>query len=233
MTQTVDRRAPRIIQLCESHTCEDQLWEDAYLRFESPEDEIQKFLRRFRTVGIDRWRQDLYMVELFCGRGNGLVALERLGFRSLEGIDLSRHLLEQYHGDATLYVCDCRQLPFENESRDVVVVQGGLHHLPDLHSDLRRTVDEVHRILRSGGRFIVVEPWRTIFLDFVHRCAFSPLRKFSPKLDAFATMVDRERMTYERWLRHPAEIRRMLNDRFLVEVDHTTWGKLLFVGVKK
>ena len=75
-------------------------WEAAYLRFETPEQEIQKFMKRLRKLGADDWPRDCEIVELFCGRGNGLHALERMGFRRLEGVDLSPRLLAQYRGKA-------------------------------------------------------------------------------------------------------------------------------------
>ena len=53
-------------------------WEAAYLRFETPEQEIQKFLKRLRKLGAGEWPSGAKIVELFCGRGNGLHALERL-----------------------------------------------------------------------------------------------------------------------------------------------------------
>src|SRR5580700_4855758 len=73
-------------------------WEAAYLRFETPEQEIQKFVSRLRKLGADQWPRDAEIVELFCGRGNGLNALERLGFTRLEGVDLSPRLIAEYRG---------------------------------------------------------------------------------------------------------------------------------------
>src|SRR5437667_10917005 len=142
-------------------------WEAAYVAFEPPEQEIQKFSRRLLELGAARWRRDAKIVELFCGRGNGLHALRRLGFDRIVGSDLSPSLLTQYHGPAPCAVCDCRQLPFPNESKDIVIVQGGLHHLLRLPDDLDRTFAEIHRILRKTGQLVVVEPWLTPFLSFV------------------------------------------------------------------
>src|SRR6267143_1244854 len=111
-------------------------WEAAYLRFESPEEEIRKFIRRLTRLGAPQWRRDAEIVELFCGRGNGLIALQRLGFTRLEGVDLSPRLLAQFKGSAKCTVADCRRLPFADRSKVVLIVQGGLHHLPSL-PDLR------------------------------------------------------------------------------------------------
>ncbi len=60
-------------------------WEEAYLQFETPEDEIRKFTGRLRRLGVSAWPKDTQVIELFCGRGNGLRAWEKLGFRNLEG----------------------------------------------------------------------------------------------------------------------------------------------------
>src|SRR5258708_30880750 len=143
-------------------------WEAAYLRFESPEEEIQQFDARLNRLGAPQWPRDAEIVELFCGGGNGLVALERLGLTRLEGVDLSPRLLAQFKGSAKCTVADCRQLPFADRSKDVLIVQGGLHHLPALPDDLDRTFSEMQRVLRTSGRVMFVEPWRTPLLTFVH-----------------------------------------------------------------
>ncbi len=111
-------------------------WESAYLRFETPEQEIQKFISRLNRLGAPHWPRDAEIVELFCGRGSGLIALDRLGFTRVEGVDLSPRLVAQYRGPAKCIVADCRQLPFVERSKDVLIVQGGLHHLPTLPNDL-------------------------------------------------------------------------------------------------
>jgi hypothetical protein len=75
--------------------CPLSAWEAAYLSFETPEEEIRKFIRRLRRLGAERLPRQAEVLELFCGRGNGLRALERLGFNRLEGVDLSISLLSQ------------------------------------------------------------------------------------------------------------------------------------------
>jgi len=208
-------------------------WEEAYLRFETREQEVRKFARRFARLGAQGWPRDAQVVELFCGRGGALVALERLGFTRLEGIDRSAALLSHYRGAATCHVADCRALPLATASRDVAVVQGGLHHLEDV-PDLERALDEMQRILRPGGRAVVVEPWLTPFLELVHTaCRLRPLRRLAPKLDAFAAMTENELETYMRWLGRPEEILAAFERRFAVELRRIGWGKLFFVGRRR
>ncbi|QDT92400.1 class I SAM-dependent methyltransferase [Gimesia algae] len=213
--------------------CCDEIWEAAYRRFETPRQELNKFLKRLQRMGVDEWEKNLKVVELFCGQGTGLHALDRLGFHSLAGVDLSPHLLKQYQGTAQLYVADCRDLKFEDSSRDVLIVQGGLHHLPVLPDDLKKTLQEMHRVLCPGGRVVIVEPWQTLFLKFVHTVSEIRLfRKLWAKLDAFAIMTEQEITTYEQWLSQPTEILALLNQYFQPEQQIVAYGKLMYVGRK-
>ena len=206
-------------------------WEAAYLRFETREEELQKFLRRLRKLGAVAWPRDAQVVEIFCGRGNGLHALQDLGFTQVEGVDYSAALVSNYSGPARCVVADCRQLPFSDASRDIVIVQGGLHHLPELPADLEKVVSEVRRVLRPGGRFMVVEPWRTPFLRFVHWVgSFRVARRAWDKLDALETMTELEWVTYDQWLRQPEMVLRCLEENFATERKFIGWGKLMWVG---
>ena len=206
-------------------------WEAAYVRFETPEEEVTKFLKRLQFLGVTRLPRDSRVVELFCGRGNGLHALTRLGFTNLEGVDLSPRLVALYSGPAKCCVADCRRLPFGDESKDVLVVQGGLHHLPSLPQSLEETLREMHRVLRKTGRLVIVEPWRTPFLRFVHPVSEIPiLRRFSVKLDAFATMTHYERDSYQRWLNNADSVLSLTHSYFSPVHESFAWGKWRFVG---
>jgi SAM-dependent methyltransferase len=206
-------------------------WEAAYVRFETPEQEIHKFVSRLRKLGAPQWPRDAEIVELFCGRGNGLNALERLGFTHVEGADLSPRLIAQYRGSAKCFIADCRQLPFADRSKDVLIVQGGLHHLPGLPEDLEKTFSEMQRVLRKDGRVVFVEPWLTPFLRFVHAVSENPLaRRLSNKMDALATMIQFERRTYEQWLALPDLIRKLARTYFTPVHESFEWGKWNFVG---
>ncbi|MBI1899577.1 MAG: class I SAM-dependent methyltransferase [Planctomycetia bacterium] len=208
-------------------------WEAAYRRFETPAQEQAKFLRRLKSLGAHRFNRGLAVLELFCGRGNGLVAWERLGFTNVSGLDISAELLSEYRGPARTVVGDARRLPFRDGSFDVVAVQGGLHHL-QLMDDLSLTAGEMWRVLRPGGKLLVVEPWRTPFLDFVHAaCERSWLRAIWPKLDALATMIDHERETYEDWLGRPQAILDVLRSIVVPQVLRVARGKMMLLGVRR
>jgi SAM-dependent methyltransferase len=209
-------------------------WEAAYARFETPEQEIHKFISRLTEAGAQAWPKGSAVAELFCGRGNGLHALQRLGFSRVTGVDLSARLVAQYTGAAQCIVGDCRSLPFTSHCKDIVIVQGGLHHLPTLPRDLELTFSEIRRVLSKDGRVLFVEPWSTPFLKFVHAVCENPLsRKFSPKLDALATMIHHERRTYEQWLTQPQLILSVGAKHFAPVRQSFRWGKWHFLGTPR
>jgi len=209
-------------------------WESAYERFETPRQEIEKFTGRLRRMGSAQWPRNAEIVELFCGRGNGLHALNGLGFTRLEGVDLSPRLVARYSGSAKCYVGDCRNLPFADASKDVLIVQGGLHHLPELPADLDLTLAEVRRVLRPDGLFLAIEPWLTTFLSVVHAVTENRLaRRVSNKLDALAIMIEHERETYEQWLHQPDLVLSVFARYFHAVRCEFHFGKLMFLGRPK
>ena len=58
--------------------------------------------KKLITVGAQRWPRNADILEVCCGRGNGLKALATLGFTRVSGVDLSETLLEGYDGPARL-----------------------------------------------------------------------------------------------------------------------------------
>ena len=213
--------------------CCDSVWEENYARFETPEQEIRKFTRRFRQVGAGKWSSDSRILDLFCGRGNALKALERMGFHRLEGVDLSERLLAQYSGPARLYVGDAADLKLDDGCVDIVVVQGGLHHLPTLESDLEKVLSEIHRVLKTDGRFVLIEPWETLFLKVIHSmCERPTLRRTWGKLEALAAMIEQEKQSYFHWLSRPDFVLTTLSKFFVPQLRTISWGKLQFVGRK-
>ena len=210
------------------------LWKSAYGRFETPEEEIRKFIRRLLNIGARDWDREATIVELFCGHGNGLHALSRLGFTHLEGIDQSAVLLAEYTGPAKCYVADCRNLPLQDQSRDIAVIHGGLHHLSKLPEDLEVVLSEVNRVLKKEGQLVVVEPWLTPFLLLTHCvCRVSFIQRLSKKIGALATMIELEHPIYDRWLEQPEEILALFNRFFEAKKCKTAWGKLIFAGTAR
>jgi SAM-dependent methyltransferase len=79
------------------------------------------------------------------------------GAGSITGIDISetgvQQAIKDYGHLAKFYAGDAHNVPFADNSFDVVVGRSILHHL-----DFERALREITRILRPGGRAIFVEP---------------------------------------------------------------------------
>ena len=205
-------------------------WELAYQQFETPEQERHKFVRRLRSLGVHRWNRAWRVLEVFSGRGNGLIAWHRLGFPHVCGVDLSPALVERADLRRSCIIGDACRLPIRSASRDVAVVQGGLHHLPR-HEDVRAALEEMRRVLRPDGRVIIIEPWLTPYLHLVHFVTEQPLaRRLSNTLDAFAAMTDEERPTYEAWLARSKPILQAVHAEFEPITTRMRWGKLMVLG---
>ncbi len=206
-------------------------WEEAYLRFETSREEQRKFIGRLRAAGAQTWDRDAVILDLFSGRGGAAQALRRMGFRHVVSIDLSPTLLRAREEPSEAFVADCRQLPIASRSIDAATVHGGLHHLPRIPQDLLATLGEVARVLKPGGVFVAVEPWRTPFLDAVHWICRLPLaRTASSKVDALATMIELERQTYAAWLTSDREILAAFDRHFIPLRIRIRAGKLHYVG---
>lgn len=99
-------------------------------------------------------------VEVACGPGTYLTALQGVAAHVI-GVDISRRALRRggpFEG-ISLVQGDALRLPLGDGVVDLLVMVDALEHLP-----LQRTLDEVRRVLRGEGTFIVIgytenNPW--------------------------------------------------------------------------
>ena len=108
-----------------------------------------------------------YARSLEIGAGTGYFSLNLLAAGVVEHAtctDISPGMLETLEAnarelglDVETVACDAAELPFEDESFDLVLGHAVLHHLPSLE----RAFAEFHRVLRPGGTlFFAGEPSR-------------------------------------------------------------------------
>lgn len=120
-----------------------------------PNEDLICFMARF--FGRED-KKNLKVLEVGCGSGANLWMLAKEGFATY-GMDGSaaalaiakRHLNEKWHVDATLVEGTFEEMPFEDESFDVVIDVVSLQHA-DL-AMAHRSLGEVRRILKMGGYF--------------------------------------------------------------------------------
>lgn len=99
-------------------------------------------------------------LELGIGTGVVAVALRQRG-RDVVGVDLSEPMLRRAHErvGSRVALADAQRLPFRDESVDDAYACWLLH----LVSDVAAVLAEVHRVLRPGGRLVVVTSRPTEF----------------------------------------------------------------------
>jgi demethylmenaquinone methyltransferase / 2-methoxy-6-polyprenyl-1,4-benzoquinol methylase len=139
------------------------------------------------SLGIDRgWRRELVraahlspssrVLDLAAGTGDVAFAVANLG-RPAEVVatDFVPEMLAIAERKAaenppavpvSFSLADAQELPFDDDSFDVVTVAFGVRNFPDRERNFR----EVLRVLKSGGRYIILEfsrptfaPWRGVY----------------------------------------------------------------------
>src|SRR5437667_3523740 len=113
--------------------------------------ELEPYLPAFAKFSEGAGRD---VLEVGVGMGADHLEWAKSSPRSLTGVDLTsrgivftRRRLQLYDLASDLHVADAEQLPFADNSFDLVYSWGVLHH----SSSPPRAVAEILRVLRSGG----------------------------------------------------------------------------------
>lgn len=124
-------------------------------------------LPMFQELGLDVKDKDV--LEIGCGNGYGGYLLNQLEPKSYIGLDVMEEQIEIARNNYSQFefiVQDAVDLSqFADASKDVVVVFGVLHHIPEW----RKVIDEIRRVLKPNGSLFLEEP-RGVdirFFDFI------------------------------------------------------------------
>jgi len=100
----------------------------------------------------------LRVLEIGCGMGTDGAQFAK-GGAIYTGIDLTEAAIELARRNfasaglrGEFHVADAERLDFPDESFDIVYSHGVLHHTPDIQA----AINEVHRVLKPGGRAVVM-----------------------------------------------------------------------------
>ena len=131
------------------------------------------------SLGIDRvwrrralrWIDGPQVLDVACGTGDFAIAIAQKRHCGVIGVDISEGMLaemrrkvlaEHLDREVTCEVGDCAALRFRNGTFENVTVAFGVRNFEDREACLR----EILRVLRPGGRFVMLElgvpGWRPI-----------------------------------------------------------------------
>ena len=125
-----------------------------YDRFVEP---VNHTLRKI-VLKIQPPEKGIQFLEVGCGTGTNLQLFQQSGCH-VSGIDLSPAMLDQARsklGDkADLRLADAAQMPFADESFDIVLAMLTLHEMPgEIRSNV---IKEMLRVLKFTGRIVIVD----------------------------------------------------------------------------
>ncbi len=136
---------------------------------------------------------DRRVLDIGCGTGQFAVrVLDRFADARVWGYDLSGEMLKhgcvrgRGHNRLHLIRGDSGRLPFRDDSFDAITCSHSFHHYPDQQA----AVAEMYRVLRPGGRLMIVDgdrdrPWGWLVFDVivtlaegaVHHCSARRFRE--------------------------------------------------------
>ena len=112
------------------------------------------------------------ILDYGCGIGKTAQEIEKYNPKKITGIDISEVSIEKARKRAKNFktisdfsVDNCENSKFKDEQFDLVYGTGILHHL-----DIKKSLKEIHRILKVNGNMIFVEPLGTNpFINFYRK----------------------------------------------------------------
>jgi SAM-dependent methyltransferase len=128
--------------------------------------------RKLSRLGVLDLPREARVLDVACGTGEALTILHEEGFTNLAGSDITADPSLKAKPWLSVDEADACTLPYESDSFDAVLSMHSLHHLGGAVR-LGRALDEWMRVLRIGGRLMIVDHYDSLQV----RAAFWALGK--------------------------------------------------------
>lgn len=129
---------------------------------EVTQEQVDRLCNRYYWAG--KYCSGKDVVEVACGTGQGLGYLSGIT-KSFEGGDYSDAILSiarRHYGERiALRQFDAQDMPFEDKSKDVIILFEAIYYIPDVE----KFVSECKRILRPGGKVLIATANKDLY-DF-------------------------------------------------------------------
>jgi ubiquinone/menaquinone biosynthesis C-methylase UbiE len=130
-------------------------------------------------------RENSNILDVACGNGSLLAALNRRTLINGFGIDIADRMIKNAvarNPDMKFHVAGCESIPFKNETMDIVTVCAAYHHFPDVAA----FAAEARRVLKPNGMLYIAEIYwptvlRLILNPFVPLLKMGDVKIYSPE----------------------------------------------------
>lgn len=175
-----------------------------------------KFTVKFKELLCDAVRigENATVADIGCGNGTLLRSLaQKHTFRGC-GVDISENMIgcaKRLNPDMEFYVGGCDNLPFKDNSIDIMIVCAAFHHFPNA----KLFAGEAARTLKTGGVLYIAD----VYVCGILRAIINPFIKFSPSGDVK--------------LYAPTEIVRLFQAHGFAAVEQKIDGKVQLFALQK
>ncbi len=154
--------------------------------------QLEAYLKPFANYPSGAGRD---VLEIGVGMGADHLEWAKSQPRTLTGVDLTERAIEFTQARLALYglnselrVADAENLPFADNSFDIVYSYGVLHHSPDT----ARAIREAHRVLRPGGvaKIMIYHSRSIVGYMLWTRYALLGLKPLTPLRDIYANYLE-------------------------------------------
>lgn len=145
-------------------------------------------------------------LELGCGTGRMANSLFQLS-EQVYGIDLSQEVLniaKQKYPQLKLTCGEVINLPYQDNYFDMVIINGSLHHF----FAVEKTFAEAHRVLKTGGYFVLLgepssqflKPYNPFFYTWLINRVFNKIFSLFSKKENHSELIEPDAESYKPWL---------------------------------
>ncbi|HEY9035136.1 MAG TPA: methyltransferase domain-containing protein [Pseudomonadales bacterium] len=171
------------------------------------------------------------VLEIGCGTGQLTWGLaKQLPFKSVHACDISFRFLNELRtdlsgmpggADVNYYLCDANQLPFRDESLDLIVGHSVLHHF--IHYE--KVIENVRRMLKPGGKAMFYEPviqgkiWVAFFGELIIRTERNTKVGIMDDDDIEKIKRMNRHILKSKWLEGNEEALAKMEDKYIFDLD--------------
>jgi ubiquinone/menaquinone biosynthesis C-methylase UbiE len=201
---------------------ESEAWLSNYANADEIARRRKEMPEKLQALGLTPAQKHLRVLDLCCGHGEALDCLHGMGFRALEGVDLT--IPEPLVRDSRFKVKSASatdtQLP--SGSYDWITCIHSMHHFASA-KHVEAFLDESWRLLKPGGRLSIIDFPASPQIKLAFRFFRMPYLHFTPYLRYFGKIIQEEWIFLQHYLPQWPSVQKLIwHGRFEVQHSRST-----------